>query len=97
MEKSTVYPKGIITFDRNPKAPSFKLGTIVIDLKELYEWVKGDGSQYLHDYKGKKQLRLDVVQGKEKINVIVDTFHPVKKEPEPAPQQTFDDTNDLPF
>jgi hypothetical protein len=72
MEK--IYPKGLRTFARNEKAPDFVLGTLVIDLKELFDWCKAEGAEYLTEYKEKKQLKLTILNGKERINFQVDTY-----------------------
>ncbi len=78
-------PKGIITFNPHPNAPNFVLGTIAISLNQLKDWCETDGAQYLTDYKGEPQLKLQVTSLKEGrgIMIAVDTY---KKES--APKQT---------
>lgn len=99
-----IYPKGINTFAKHEKAPDFVLGTIVINLSNFKEWINGDGKEYLSDYKGSPQLKLQVLQGKERLNILVDTYkvptrsenlnNVAKKEATPEPD---DDSQDLPF
>ena len=101
-----IYAKGINTFAKNEKAPDFVLGTIVINLNSFKEWINGEGRKYLSDYKGSPQLKLQVLQGKERLNILVDTFQPKKKE-EIIPgntveeqaeiEKTFPKNDDLPF
>ena len=74
-----IYPQGIRTFKAGDKAPAFILGTIVIDVNALNEWLSGEGSQYLTDYQGKAQLKLTVLQSdKTGVNLQVDTWKPNK-------------------
>lgn len=73
-----IYPKGLSVFNPKDNAPAFVLGTICITIEDLLEWVKGDGKQYLTDYKGKDQIKLSVTSLKDKrgINLTVDTWKP---------------------
>ena len=72
-----IYPKGIRTFKKHENAPDFVLGTVVITLKELRDWALDEGSQYLTDYKGEKQLRLSATKAKDgSISLKVDTWKP---------------------
>lgn len=81
-----VKAKGLITFAPNEKAPEFVLGTIAISLKQLNEWVKGEGAQYITDYKGEPQLKLQVtsMKGKRGILLAVDTWKPTPKAESPG-------------
>lgn len=72
-----VYPKGIRCFKPGDKAPSFILGTIIMDVGEFKDWLQQDGSEYFTSYQGKAQLKLTVLQSdKTGINVQVDTWKP---------------------
>lgn len=84
-----IYPKGIVCFAKNENAPDFVLGTMVINLKDFYEWCKGEGKDHITEYKGNKQLKLTVLQGRERINTQVDTYKPRTDTP-PPPQETED-------
>ena len=96
MANDKVFPKGIVTFAKNEKAPSFVLGSMVINLSDFKAWVNGDGRQYLTDYKGSPQLRLQVLQGKEnRLSIQVDTYKPKPKEDDINPPP--DENSDLPF
>lgn len=53
-----IYPAGISCYAKHENAPSFIAGDIVIDLAKFREWVNGEGAQYLTEYKGSKQLKL---------------------------------------
>ena len=82
-----------MSFAKNPKSPSFVLGTAVISIDKLTEWADGEGSQYVTDYKGTRQIRLQILQGKDKVNFVVDTWKPTK----PANEVPELDSGDLPF
>jgi hypothetical protein len=73
MSNEKVYANGIRTFAKNEKAPAFILGTIVITPSELIKWIN-ENEQYLSEYNGAKQLKLQVLQGKDKLTIQVDTY-----------------------
>jgi hypothetical protein len=103
---------GIVTFAPSDKAPDWVYGTLVIDINKFIDWIKADGKQYLTDYKGQPQLKLQVTGMKDKRGMLVsvDTWKPdgakvqqqsVKKEAAPSTTningiETPDDS-DLPF
>ena len=97
MAQEKIYIKGFRTFPKSANAPDFVLGSLVIDMRELVEWVK-EHPEYLSEYKDKKQLKVQMLQGRESVNFVLDTFKPTpntgaKEEPTPAPRQD----DDLPF
>lgn len=71
-----VYPKGIITFNPKDTQPQFVLGTIVISIDQLNDYFKNEGSEYVTEYKGAKQIKLQLTSLKDKrgISLSVDTF-----------------------
>jgi hypothetical protein len=73
MEK--VYAEGIRTFKKSEKSPDFVLGTVVISIDDLVKWCDNN-YQHLVDYKGKRQLKLQLLKGKEANTVVfqVDTY-----------------------
>ena len=76
MEKTEkVYAKGIRTFNKHEKAPDFVYGTLIISPNELMEWIK-ENPQYLTDYKGSPQLKMQVLNGDKGIYLTVDTWKP---------------------
>lgn len=97
-----VFPKGVRIF-QSDSAPDFVIGNIVISLNELVKFGK-DHPEYLTEYKGAKQLKLQALKSKEgKAYLIVDTY---KREsdgnkneyPEPQKQDEIQvDEEDLPF
>lgn len=111
MAEPKVYPKGIMTFPKHEKAPDFVKGSIAITLEDLREWLKGDGAQYLTEYNGKKQLKLQILDGQKGLYLTVDTYKkgvasdgpPAKREQ--AVQENYgkpvieplDDDDQLPF
>jgi len=97
-----IKPKGLITFNPHQNAPNFVLGTIAISVKQLNEWLKGEGAQYLTDYKGSPQLKLQALNGEKGLYLTVDTFKP-RTQDEPLAHSSFDDlkpeeqSDSLPF
>ena len=102
MAKEKTYVGGIMTFPRNEKAPDFVEGALVITLDDLWAWAKANPS-LLRDYKGKKQIRLQILKGRDKINMPLDDYNPQsggQKESRPAtlPEANkAEKTDDLPF
>lgn len=90
----TVKPKGIVTFKPHEKAPSFVKGTMVISLNDFYAFCK-DNPNYLTEYKGAKQLRLNMLEGDYGIYFTVDTWKPESTNSEPIDNKPEDDN--LPF
>lgn len=76
MEKQEkVFAKGVMAFAPHEKAPSFVKGSIVISMNDFIAWAK-ENTQHLTDYKGVKQLRLQITEWEGKFNIQVDTFKP---------------------
>ena len=73
MAEPKVYPKGMRFFKKHSSAPSFVLGTLVINPNELFKWLKENPS-YLAGYKDEKQLKLQLLSGKDGIYATVDTY-----------------------
>jgi hypothetical protein len=73
MEK--VYAEGIRTFKKGDKAPDFVLGAMVISIDDLKSWCDNN-QQYLSEYNGKRQLKLQLTKSKEGDLVVcqVDTY-----------------------
>lgn len=105
-----IYVTGFRAFPKHEKAPDFVLGTLVISLDDFKAFVNGEAKQYLSEYKGKKQLKIQVTKGKEGGLVFaVDTWKAeAKAEPtfedkindDEVPSnnaQMNDDGDDLPF
>lgn len=74
MAEKKIYPQGIMCFKKHDKAPDFVLGSMVISLSKFKEWVNSEGKDLLTEYKGDKQLRLQVLSGKDGPYVAVDTY-----------------------
>jgi hypothetical protein len=84
MKKEKVYPKGIMAFKPNEKAPNFVKASVLVTPNELISWLK-ENSDYLTDYKGNKQLKLQLLENEKGLYFVVDTYQPTKQ------------TSDLPF
>jgi hypothetical protein len=92
MSKETIYPKGIMIFEPHKNAPDFVKGSVMITVKDLIEFCK-ENPEYLTDYKGKKQLKCQLLEGKKGLYLSVDTWKPEKKEDKKEPE--LDDFNDV--
>lgn len=78
-----IYVPGIRTFDAKEDAPDFALGSLIIEPKPFLEWLKEGGAEYLTEYKGTKQLRLNVTKSKKGkgVMVSVNTYKPKEQMP----------------
>lgn len=82
-----IFPKGVRFFDPHPNAPKSIKGSVVIALNELVQFCK-DNPDLLSDYKGVKQIKLQLVEKKQGgLFLSVDTYKKENKEAE----------SDLPF
>jgi len=84
MKKEKVFPKGMMAFKPNEKAPDFVKASVMVTPNELISWLK-ENSDYLTDYKGNKQLKLQLLENDKGLYFVVDTYQPTKQ------------TTDLPF
>lgn len=76
-----IYPKGIMVFTPSEAQKKFKTASICITLADFKEWVNGEGSEYLTEYKGKKQLKLDISTRQDgMLQVTVDLYKPKPKD-----------------
>ena len=73
MENKKQYPEGIRVFQPHSKAPDFVKGQVVITVKDLISYCKNN-QHLLHEYEGKKQLKLDMLEGKKGIYFSVNTY-----------------------
>ena len=105
MASGKIYPKGVKGFQRHEKAPDFVLGKLIIDPRELVDWLKTDeGKGALKDYNGKPQLNLQILKGKTGnfLNFEVDTWEKGQstsspKQEEPKQTSKYVDESDMPF
>ena len=80
------FVKGLTTFEPHEKAPDFVLQTLIIDIDELRAFLETQADN-MTEYKGRKQLRCQVLKSKsnpKRFTITVDTY---KKE----------ETNEPPF
>lgn len=94
MATEKVFLKGFRTFAKHENAPDFVLGTLLITPNEFVSWLK-ENSQYLTEYKGDKQLKVQILQGQKGINFVVDTYK--KEENKQEPKGVSQPKSDLPF
>ena len=95
-KKETIYPKGIVCFKKNDKAPDFIIGSMVITLDDFKAWVN-ENAGLLTEYNGKKQLRLTMAYSKkeQRPTITVDTW---KTEPKQDHSNNIAPAgDDLPF
>ncbi len=70
-----IYVPAIRCFNKRPNQPDFVLGTIIIDVEAFQDWILNEGREYLTDYQGKPQIKLQVLKSdKTGINLTVDTY-----------------------
>lgn len=80
-----------MVFSPRDGAPDFVKGQIVISLNELIQYCK-DNPGNLSEYKGNKQLKLDLLDGKKGLYLKVNDYKPKEKE-----AKTIGPVDDLPF
>ena len=73
MATEKIYPKGIMCFPKHASAPSFVIGTVVITPNELFKWLK-ENESLLTEYKGEKQIKLQMLTGSKGPYMVVDTY-----------------------
>lgn len=75
-----IYPKGIRVFKPREGAPDWVLGQVIVTPVELVEWVQ-ENLQHTSEYQGKKQIKLDLLKGKDGPYVAVNTYKPAPSQP----------------
>ena len=73
MESKTIYPKGLRVFKPHEKAPDFVKGTLLVTPNELVKFCK-ENLNLMTEYKGNKQLKCQILDGKNGLYVAVDTY-----------------------
>jgi len=97
MAQEKIYPKGIIAFSKNEKQPDFVKGSVIINPRELVDWIK-ENPQLLTEYKDQKQLKLQLLEGQKGLYFTVDTYKKTETStPAPAPSTSSAQPDDLPF
>jgi hypothetical protein len=70
-----LFVKGFRTFAPRQGAPDFVLGSLVITIAEFKDFVNGEAREYITEYEGKPQLRVDILNGKDgRVNFAVNTY-----------------------
>lgn len=71
------FPKGLRIFGPKENAPKFVKGQLIITLNDLIQYCK-DNPELLTEYQGQKQLRLQILEKKDKtgLNLVIDTYKP---------------------
>ena len=72
MSEKKQFPKGITFFAPREKAPIWVLGSVVINMRELVDWVAANPSVLVEHEKYGKQLKLTVTDK----GMQVDTWKP---------------------
>jgi len=91
---SKVYPQGLFTFKKHEKAPGFVLGDMNINIDTLVKWCN-EHPEYLRDYKGERQLPLQMTNNDEgRVVISVNTY---RKEGDAPAAKKQDNNDDLPF
>jgi len=87
----TIYPKGVTLFSPRDGAPEWVVGEVIITIEDLKEFVN-DNPDLLSEYKGKKQLKLNILRGKKGLYATVNTY-----KPKPKGGEEDDGKDPLPF
>ena len=95
-KKETIYPKGLRTFKPHEKSPDFVKGTLIITLNELVKFCK-ENPELLTEYKEQKQLKCQILDGKDGLYLVVDTWKPEKKDDNFNDVEDLNKDDDLPF
>lgn len=86
-ETTKFFPKGITVFPKHANSPDFVLASVVITPNDLVSWCK-ENAALMSDYKGNKQLKLQLLNGKEgKPYFQVDTYKPKETAPKHIPDK----------
>jgi len=76
MANEPVWADGIRTFEKKSGQPDFVLGDMIIEPDALIAWCDANPDK-LTDYKGKRQLKLNLTRAKDnanRVNVSVNTY-----------------------
>lgn len=73
MAEAKIYPDGIRVFSPRQNSPDFVKGSIVITPNALVAWLK-ENAHLLSEYKGEKQITLDLLDGNKGLYVAVNTY-----------------------
>ncbi len=93
--KETIYAEGLRFFNPRETAPEFVKGEVIVNLKEFFDFVSTQKEHYT-EYQGNKQLKLNMLSGKNGMYFTVDTFKPSASAA--APQKVeVTSAADLPF
>ena len=94
-DSKAIFPEGVAAFKPNEKQPDFVKAAVIITPRVFTDWLKGNAG-LLKEYKGNKQLRLQLLESKKgTLYFSVDTFEPKPTEKKEPVLDTADD--DLPF
>lgn len=79
MSKEKKYPEGIRAFSPRENAPDFVTGSLVITPNDLFTWCKAN-ADLMTEYEGKKQIRLQILNGNKGLYLVVDEYKPKGKD-----------------
>jgi hypothetical protein len=90
MAEAKIFPKGITFFEPRQNAPTWVKGSVIINMRELVDWVKANPDVLVEHEKYGKQLKLTVTEK----GMQVDTWKPTQQAKPTAPNN---DSQDIPF
>lgn len=96
MSTEKIYPKGLRVFPKHQNAPDFVIAEVIVTPNELFAWLK-ENQSLLKDYKGEKQLRLQMLNGNKGMYFVVNTFEPSESKPEAKRVVNDISSSNLPF
>lgn len=101
MAETKIFPQGITFFAPREKAPTWVKGSVIINMRELVDWVTSNPSVLVEHEKYGKQLKLTVTDKGMQVDTWKPTtghkdFQPSKETPKgQIPDQDFSEP--LPF
>jgi len=93
--KETIFVDGLRFFNPRETAPEFVKGEVIVELKKFFEFVSTQ-KEYYSEYNGNKQLKLNMLSGKQGMYFSVNTFKPTPKGAAPEKVEVSA-VADLPF
>jgi len=80
-QKKAIYPKGVAFFKPREGAPEWVKGSLIISVKDFFDWANENADLLIHNEKYGKQLKLTLTEK----GVQVDTWKPAGQSANVAP------------
>lgn len=102
MAETKIFPQGITFFAPREKAPTWVKGSVIINMRELVDWVTANPSVLVEHEKYGKQLKLTVTDKGMQVDTWKPTtghkdFQPKKVDEKAEMTKQSVDFSDIPF